>query len=399
MSETPPPPDDLLARAEDALRRAPVPDGPSAEAAERILDALRAAADSRVRPRPGRNVLRWVVRVAAVVAVGVALFAAAESLLRHPALAFGEVAQNLRDAHSLTYRVTVQSPRTKEPQTMLFRFKEPGLFRSDGSDGQVAVMDLRRGKTLILDAATRSALLLERKESGGNRPPEEDGGVRWLERLRRLADTEGEPAGRRRVGDTLAQGFRVKDAGDLFQDMTLWADPATRRPVLIEATVRAGDEDSHVAFSDFDFDPVLDDALFRLEPPEGYVLQKVETETLSPEEAVARLLRLYAESSGGAFPPRLDDWAAYGKALPKKEPGKPLTAEDARTVLTLARVAKFVADRNGDYGYDPNGAKLGDAGRIVFWYRPRGAAAYRVVYGDLRVGDATADRLPAQPKP
>jgi outer membrane lipoprotein-sorting protein len=333
-----------------------------------------------------------------VVVLGAALFAAAESLLRHPALAFAEVAQNLRDAHSLAYRMTVRSPRMKEPETMQFRFKEPGLFRSDGAGGQVAVMDLRQGKTLILDAATRSALLLERKKSDGNLRPEEEGGVRWLERLRRLAETEGEPAGTKRVGDRDAQGFRVKDSGDGFQDMTVWADPTTRRPVLIEATVRVGDEEAHVTFSDFELDPVLDDSLFRLEPPEGYVLQRVETETLSPEEAVARLLRLYAENSGGAFPARLDDWAAYTKAFPKKEPGKPLAAEDVRAVQTLARVMKFVNDRNGDYGYDPKGAKLGDAERIVFWYRPPGAATYRVVYGDLRVDDVTADRLPAPPK-
>ena len=43
--------------------------------------------------------------------------------------------------------------------------------------------------------------------------------------------------------------------------------------------------------------------------------------------------------------------------------------------------------------------KLGDADRIIFWYRPEGSEKYRVVYGDLHVGDVAADQLPEKPKP
>jgi hypothetical protein len=43
--------------------------------------------------------------------------------------------------------------------------------------------------------------------------------------------------------------------------------------------------------------------------------------------------------------------------------------------------------------------KLGDAGKIIFWYQPEGETKYRVVYGDLHVGDVSADQLPETPKP
>jgi outer membrane lipoprotein-sorting protein len=398
MSETPPPPQELLARAEDALRRAPVPEGPSEEAVARIQAALEGAtAHPRVKSRSGRRAVRWLVRVAAVVVVGTALFFLAESLLRQPALAFGEVAQKLRDARSLAYRVTVRSPRLKEPESMRFLFKEPGLLRSEGQNGEVAITDLGQSKSLILDAATRSALLLDTKNAGGTRQPEDDGGVRWLERLRRLAENEGGPAGKRQVGQCQAQGFRVKDESDGFQDMVLWADPKTRLPVLIEGTVRVGDQEGHITFSDFEFNPVLDEALFRLEPPAGYVLRRVELEVLSPEDAVSHLLRVYAASSGGTFPARLDDWDAYGKAFGEKK-NKPLDADFVRVVQALVRVMKFVNDPKGDYGYETKGVRFGDADKIIFWYRPQGSATCRVVYGDLRVGDVSADRLPEMPK-
>ena len=53
----------------------------------------------------------------------------------------------------------------------------------------------------------------------------------------------------------------------------------------------------------------------------------------------------------------------------------------------------------GGFGYRSDGVKLGDADKILFWYRPEGAADYRVIYGDLHVSDVTEDRLPEKPKP
>jgi hypothetical protein len=53
----------------------------------------------------------------------------------------------------------------------------------------------------------------------------------------------------------------------------------------------------------------------------------------------------------------------------------------------------------GGFGYRSEGVMLGDADKIIFWYRPEGATKYRALYGDLHVSDVTADRLPEKPKP
>jgi hypothetical protein len=68
-----------------------------------------------------------------------------------------------------------------------------------------------------------------------------------------------------------------------------------------------------------------------------------------------------------------------------------------RFTWTFTRVFSFVEAWRGRYGYESSGVKLGDAGKILFWYRPSSAAEYRVLYGDLRVGSATADQLPRKP--
>ncbi len=52
-----------------------------------------------------------------------------------------------------------------------------------------------------------------------------------------------------------------------------------------------------------------------------------------------------------------------------------------------------------DTHYQPESVKLGDAGKILLWYKPEGKETYRAIYGDLHVAELTADQLPAAEKP
>src|SRR5579875_2918384 len=93
-----PAPDDPLDRATDALRRASVPEGPADETIARTLAALRAAAQANTTPIYRRNVMRYALKVAAIVlvAAGTAALYTGVLPLRAP-LAFAEVAAVLRD--------------------------------------------------------------------------------------------------------------------------------------------------------------------------------------------------------------------------------------------------------------------------------------------------------------
>jgi outer membrane lipoprotein-sorting protein len=392
MSATPSPADDLLARAADALWRTPVPEGPSHEAVLRLLAALPTAA-APAGPEPAPRAVRRIVRAATAAVAAAVLLYAAGWWVSQPAVAVADVARKLRVAHTLAYRMTVSHPRLKEPVTTRLLFKEPGLMRSEGPEGQASVTDLGTAKTLLLQPKTKTALLVVGQKRGVPGEPLGDSAAQVLERLRRLAGKDGRPLGTKRIGPAQALGFQVEEQG---QEYTVWADPKTKLPLLIEMAVRVGDQDARVALSDFELDPELDDTLFSLEPQADYALRRMDTKAVNPEDAVVQLLRAYAETSGGTFPQRLDDWAAYDRVFRDKklEPSDP---ECVRLVQALVRVMLLSRELKGGYGYQANGVKRGDAARIVFWYRPEGSAAYRVVYGDLRVGDVTADRLPGQP--
>jgi hypothetical protein len=45
---------------------------------------------------------------------------------------------------------------------------------------------------------------------------------------------------------------------------------------------------------------------------------------------------------------------------------------------------------SADAHYAGKGVKLGTADKAVFWYRPKDAKKYRVIYGDLSVREADA---------
>jgi outer membrane lipoprotein-sorting protein len=394
MSEAPriPPPDDLLARAEEALRRAPVPDGPSEEALARVLATLaQAGTGPRIPPRRRR----WLLRVAAMLVVSAGLLYAAGSWLLRPGLAFAEVTRRLHDARTLSYRMTTEWPNVPESVTLQLHFMEPGLIRGEGPRGTVIIVDTKKDVLLVLDPQTKTAALMEGADADAGRDPVGAGAAETLARLRRLVEKKGIAAGTRQVGAVRAQGFRVEDRG---KDMTIWADPETKLPVLVEIKVQVGKLEARVTLSDFEIDPVLDPALFRLEPPAGYLVQKAGREPMSPEEAVARLLGVYAANRGGAFPARLDDWDAYDKMFRDKHFKGLADADALRLTRTLTRVVAFVQDHKQSYGYQAAGVKLGDADKVVFWYQPQGAATYRAVYGDLHVGDVAPDRLPTKQK-
>jgi Predicted periplasmic protein (DUF2092) len=220
--------------------------------------------------------------------------------------------------------------------------------------------------------------------------------------MRRLAQKDGEPVGERVIGDVRARGFRVKEQG---QDITVWVDPQKKLPILIEFTGTVGNLEFRGTYSDIQLDPPLDDALFRLDPPAGYAVRRVNTRLqMTFEEAVARHLRTYADVSGGRFPARLDDFAEMQKAaVQKKAQAKETKAKEAKGILNPeafeaalagAHLAAFCQKFKDQYGYKADGVKLGDAKTIIFWYKPEGQEKYKAVYGDLHTGEVTAEELP-----
>ena len=120
---------------------------------------------------------------------------------------------------------------------------------------------------------------------------------------------------------------------------------------------------------------------------------------MNPEKAAEAFLRIFAVKTGGTFPVRLDDFSEFDKVFPKKEVGVLPDAETLGAVQSVARLLMATKNLKGGYGYKPDGVKLGDADKILFWYRPEGATQYRALFGDLHAADVTEDKLPERSKP
>jgi outer membrane lipoprotein-sorting protein len=332
------------------------------------------------------------------------LFLAGRPLLVGAPVTFAEVVGKIQKAHTLAYTMTTQVPgQVKVPVRILF--KEPGRMRSESvpATGPVVIFDSVAGRRMFLDPTAKTALLLEGSLPGEPKAGSPDLAVSEAEGLRHLADKKGELVGEKLIGKIQAKGFRVVQAPGY--ETLVWADPQTRLPVQVDVSGPFGDLTFHATISDIQLDPELDDSLFSLEPPQGYTPTKQSLAALgdkdegTPESAISTLLRAYAQKNGGSFPKRIDDWRGYGEALVAANTKKPAMAEAMRVANVVARVQVFLLDRKGDYTYKPEGVKLGEADKMLLWYKAKGKETYRALFGDLRVAEVTADRLPAAEKP
>jgi outer membrane lipoprotein-sorting protein len=385
-----------------ALRDSPVPDGPSEATVARTLAALWAAADAPQINLSRRRSMITLSKVAAVLMIAATGAYFLAGLPPATANTFAEMAAKLRDARTLTYRMTMELPGMKEPARSMLYFKGSEHARTETEGGgPITIIDFTQRKTLVLDPKSKTALLMEDK---GPKPPGPGPGADVAAGLagsmRSLEKADSTPAGERKIGGVNTRGFRVKLSPQ--QEMTIWVNPATDLPVLVESSARTGGGEIRATLSDFVLDRELDDSLFRIEPPDGYTSRSVSAENLSDaevktvEEAAARLLKVYTEKSGGTFPPRLDDFNMFEKHLSKIQvkPGALPDPALLRVVTVMVRFQLAAREIKNQYTYKPEGAQLGDADRVIFWYKPASSQTYRAVFGDLHIGDVDADKLP-----
>ena len=83
----------------------------------------------------------------------------------------------------------------------------------------------------------------------------------------------------------------------------------------------------------------------------------------------------------------------------EKKVGELPDAETLRAVQSLTRVLMATKNLKGGYGYKSDGVKLGDADKILVWYRPKGSTQYRALYGDLHAADVTEESCPRSRSP
>jgi hypothetical protein len=195
----------------------------------------------------------------------------------------------------------------------------------------------------------------------------------------------------------MLDGFRVQE-DDVTA--TVWVDPKTGELGRVEMTF-AGTPGMNMIMTNFGFDVPLDDALFSLEPPEGYTAVEVQADASQvTEHDFIELLRLWSNwTKDATFPPIVAGPEIARIAAQMAQEGKfvgpyaPAFGPERQTQV-MYRGFVFVSQLPfGSWRYAGQTVPFGDPGTPVFWYQPQGSATWRVIFADLHAQTVTAEQL------
>ena len=348
-------------------------------------------------------------RRAAMVAAAVIIFGVGSwGLLGTGHVSFAEILENVQNAGTVSYKVTFYS-NGGPVYSMQVMIMAPDHMRLVTEDGKVQVVDIRQRRRLTV-GVTESRAILRSVATDFSREAYDP-----LTSLRRAHESDGEFAGQEELDGKLTDVFEVKTDD---RTMTVWVDAEVELPVRIEIAGPSTEETSdslrmtEAVLSDFDWDADLDESLFALTPPPGYVLIEHDVEAPTEKDLI-EALRLVAKLSNDVFPGTFDRTSS-GRAVHEylRERGllgqakiggvEALRIEELGPLLAPAvqvrdrglSFVQWIIDEGGEWHYHGKDIKLGDEDKPVCWWRELSSTTYRVVCGDLSVKEFYADELP-----
>jgi outer membrane lipoprotein-sorting protein len=415
--------------------RAHVTAGTQAESARPTLLSPSLANWSWIMRSPVSRVAAAVIFVLAI--TGVALWFHGGGTTR----AFADFIQPILEAKTVTYKMTTQMTALSAEMKLLpaemqrdvmkkatvtaeimmimtldgYRARTETESPDRSKTVQITIWDGGQGKELRLQPAEKRATVRNLTNMHKDKIPNPDSRdlLAYFRSLlldaRDKPDVKRESLGEKDIDGRRVVGFRLSGRGlDKWPPdtvMSLWGDPKTGLPVLIETTMAMA-PNVKVTMSDFAFNVDMDESLFSVEPPAGYDVIQGPTIDVSPQEEkdLIDTFRYYSESSGGPFPAKLD-MASLLQSLDVKFPPERGQKRSAKQEREMAEAHKAKLQRGlwftmqlpkeADAHYAGKGVSLDAADTPIFWYRPKDSKKYRVIYADLSVRDA--DTPPSMP--
>ena len=376
----PPETDRIVDQAAQALRGTHVPAEPPPQVIETVLAAGHLPTNAGSSGRSLR--INRIMKIAAAIVIAVTLTVGLLWLTQGPGsatIAWADVGAVVERARTIYFTMTIDKGQAMRYSARTM-YMAPGLVRMETQD-YVGIFDWSQGRFLTLDLkgkTAHSALVSEIKNPWSDN---------WFEELRKVvASPKADAVGQRQINGRMTRGWRVVSP---TETATVWADVTTAEP--IEVVFEA--ELEKVVMSNFEFDKELDESLFSFKVPDDYRLHTTTTmkESDASLEDVAGLLRIWAKGNQNTFPPHLntDHWfQAASKADWSTEKG------DFATLSSMISRAFWFLNAESGWKYVGAGVKLGDATKLIFWYKPKGSETYKVIYGDLSIKDLAEVDLP-----
>lgn len=362
----------------------------------RYLPAADTAKTSAPRPTLWRIIMKTPMTKLAAAAAIIAVIAIVSTQFIFVSPTFADVVRPILNARTLIYDF-VSGPENEGP--LMHDIVAGGRIRRTISTmpNMTMVLDLDNARMLHLDNDKKEALYFDLNGPLQLGTQEFLNFIRTtIRRLQENPEFSAERLEPKTIDGKKAVGFA---AGGQDVRIQIWADAKTSLPLRIEL----GMGPQLTTLKNFRFDVPVDPALVCMDVPAGYALKEsaMDLSDATEEDFIAGL-KVWAELFlDGRFPESITI-DQYMKQVPLLEGAvAPLNLSESEAqklgenfIKGMMFISLFTAKGHEQWHYAGSGVKLGDAVTPIFWYRPKDAQNYRVIYGDLRVEEVSADNLP-----
>jgi len=252
--------------------------------------------------------------------------------------------------------------------------------------------------------------LLEKMQRQGNDP---------REMIRQFMSAEYAELGRDVINGVEVEGIETTDPkvyGGVFEDFVarLWVDVETDLPVRMEMEMQmgsgAGLMQMSMVMDGFEWDVELEPDIFEPNIPADYTLMADMEFPGQDEGSAVQGLRAFAEITDGRYPSSMTMMAIMqeaGKVLKSmgidknKEPSQEETQKLINKMMLLQAPYIFynqLVQENKDPAYYGDRVTAEDADAVLMRWKVSDDE-YRVIFGDLKTGNVTAEELAELEKP
>jgi len=332
-----------------------------------------------------------ITRIAVAAAIIIAALVGVNSFLGGT-VTFADVVEPILNARTVIFDIIIGD---EETSPLMHEIVVGSRIRRTISnlENTVQIIDLEGAKILVLDTKEKQAIYTDIKGSV------QEGTRDYVDFLRKvITDLQDDPdiqeLGEQQIDGQKAIAFLARGPNE---EVKIWADPETAIPIRVE--LQAGQ--LFAVMKNFEFDVPIDDSLISMDVPPGYTLQETEFDLSgATEQDFIESLRIWAEILlDGRFPEAIgtENSMKQMPLLVEKLPSLDLTEEEMMQMpIKFARGMLFlqIYETSGQLHYAGADVELGDTDTPIFWYLPKDAETYRVIYGDLSVQDVAPENIP-----
>ena len=338
---------------------------------------------------------------------------------------WAKVAKQVQRAMTFTYRmkITVTDNLTtnvdeltkQNAEAVVTAIVDKGMKVETILDGRIEsiMYTLPNEKKMVsIMPSSKQYMELEFDESSVAKMQRESQNPRYM--FGELMKYERQELGRKIINGVEAEGIRITDprygGGYLGKiDLEVWAAVDTGWPIsaVMNMTLKEGRVGIQIVMDDYQWNVEVDPAEFENIIPEGYtalgVFHMPKISDIDPVEG----LRKYAQIIGG-YPKELnitaiqDIKSATAKELAGKSNGEKPDVQDSQVhsrtmektlpIHTMVAYYAHLVEQEQDPAYYGETVTPEDVDKVLLRWK-LGDGQYRVIYGDLRTEDVSADRL------